>query len=101
MNVSCRLTVFGGIKTGSKKLFIRVETGAFCEIEPICVLDFYVNEDYQRQGLGKHLFEVTCSVKLLLADHVSCVLVRSPPANSPIAQYCAVRLNSIVCLVLK
>ncbi|KAL0039128.1 hypothetical protein WJX77_008700 [Trebouxia sp. C0004] len=52
-----RLTVFGGIKTGSKKLFIRVETGAFCEIEPICVLDFYVNEDYQRQGLGKHLFE--------------------------------------------
>ncbi|KAA6428708.1 MAG: alpha-tubulin N-acetyltransferase isoform X8 [Trebouxia sp. A1-2] len=52
-----RLTVFGGIKTGSKKLFIRVETGAFCEIEPVCVLDFYVNEDYQRQGLGKHLFE--------------------------------------------
>ncbi|KAL0047055.1 hypothetical protein WJX82_005181 [Trebouxia sp. C0006] len=52
-----RLTVFGGIKTGSKKLFIRVETGAFCEIEPICVLDFYVHEDYQRQGLGKHLFE--------------------------------------------
>ena len=55
---SCRLTVFGGIKTGRKKLFIRVETGAFCEIEPICVLDFYVNEEYQRQGLGKQLFEV-------------------------------------------
>ncbi|KAL0029225.1 hypothetical protein WJX79_004086 [Trebouxia sp. C0005] len=52
-----RLTVFGGIKTGSKKLFIRVETGAFCEIELVCVLDFYVNEDYQRQGLGQHLFE--------------------------------------------
>ena len=76
MNASCRLTVFGGIKTGSKKLFIRVETGAFCEIEPICILDFYVHEEYQRQGLGKRLFEVTYtshSVKLLPADHVSCV----------------------------
>ena len=54
----CRLTVLGGIKTGKKKLFIRAETGSFCEIEPVCVLDFYVHEDYQRQGLGKHLFEV-------------------------------------------
>ena len=54
----CRLTVLGGIKTGKKKLFIRAETGSFSEVEPICVLDFYVHEDYQRQGLGKHLFEV-------------------------------------------
>lgn len=54
----CRLTVLGGIKTGKKKLFIRTETGSFCELEPVCVLDFYVHEDYQRQGLGKHVFEV-------------------------------------------
>lgn len=56
---ACRLIVLGGIKTGLKKLFIRVETGAFQEIEPVCVLDFYVHEDYQRQGIGKRLFEVT------------------------------------------
>ncbi len=62
----CRLTVFGGIKTGSKKLFIRVETGAFCETEPICVLDFYVNEEYQRQGLGKQLFEVGTLALMIL-----------------------------------
>ena len=54
----CRLTVYGGIKTGIKRLFIRVETGAFVELEPLCVLDFYVHEQYQRQGLGKQLFEV-------------------------------------------
>ncbi|KAL0039129.1 hypothetical protein WJX77_008700 [Trebouxia sp. C0004] len=68
-----RLTVFGGIKTGSKKLFIRVETGAFCEIEPICVLDFYVNEDYQRQGLGKHLFEVWRNIYLRATTSLSSV----------------------------
>ena len=54
----CRMVVLGGIKTGSKKLFIRVETGSFQEIEPTCVLDFFVHEDYQRQGIGKLLFEV-------------------------------------------
>ena len=26
------------------------------EIEPLCVLDFYVHEDYQRGGFGKALF---------------------------------------------
>lgn len=72
---SCRLTVFGGIKTGRKKLFIRVETGAFCEIEPICVLDFYVNEDYQRQGLGKQLFEVAM-LHRMLHNIVVCIIMR-------------------------
>jgi GNAT superfamily N-acetyltransferase len=28
------------------------------EVEPLCVLDFYVHEAYQRQGVGKALFEV-------------------------------------------
>ena len=54
----CRLTVLAGIKTGKKKLFIRTDTGSFHEIEPVCVLDFYVHEDFQRQGLGKNVFEV-------------------------------------------
>lgn len=28
------------------------------EIEPTCVLDFYVHESCQRRGIGKELFEV-------------------------------------------
>jgi GNAT superfamily N-acetyltransferase len=32
--------------------------GAIAEVEPLCVLDFYVHESYQRQGVGKALFEV-------------------------------------------
>jgi GNAT superfamily N-acetyltransferase len=32
--------------------------GTIAEIEPLCVLDFYVHEQYQRKGVGKALFEV-------------------------------------------
>lgn len=32
--------------------------GSIVEIEPLCVLDFYVHEDHQRQGVGRALFEV-------------------------------------------
>lgn len=35
--------------------------GAIVEVEPLCVLDFYVHESYQRQGVGKALFEVRSS----------------------------------------
>ena len=47
-----------------------METGSFCEIEPVCVLDFYVNESYQRQGLGKHLFEVRTIIFVMQAYYV-------------------------------
>lgn len=51
-------TVNGIIKTGRKKLFIRESvSGKMHEIEPLCVLDFYVHESKQRSGLGKVLFE--------------------------------------------
>lgn len=36
--------VIGLLKVGVKKLFIRNEIGAFREISPLCVLDFYVHE---------------------------------------------------------
>merc|ERR1719271_738484 len=35
----------------------RVED-AFKEIHPLCVLDFYVHESCQRNGLGKRLFDM-------------------------------------------
>jgi len=28
------------------------------EIDPLCVLDFYVHETIQRKGIGKELFEI-------------------------------------------
>ena len=40
-----------------KHLFIRVDSGALREIEPLSVLDFYVHESCQRRGLGKCLYE--------------------------------------------
>jgi alpha-tubulin N-acetyltransferase 1 len=47
----------GILKTGVKKLFIRDRTGSINEIQPRCVLDFYVSENVQRGGHGKALFE--------------------------------------------
>eukprot|EP00667_Euglena_gracilis_P022606 EG_transcript_25250 len=48
----------GILKVGTKKLFIRNAAGAYKEIEPLCVLDFYVHESHQRNGIGLILFEV-------------------------------------------
>ena len=45
----------GFIKLGVKKLFVHA-LGSMREIEPLCVLDFYVHERCQRQGVGLALF---------------------------------------------
>lgn len=34
------------------------ELGVLKEVEAVCVLDFYVHEAVQRQGVGRKLFEV-------------------------------------------
>ncbi|CEM38491.1 unnamed protein product [Vitrella brassicaformis CCMP3155] len=47
----------GFIKVGRKKLFIRDPLGNMREMEPLCVLDFYVHESCQRSGHGKALFD--------------------------------------------
>lgn len=47
----------GFLKIGYKKLFIRNRTSSLVEIQPLCVLDFYVNEKVQRGGMGKILFD--------------------------------------------
>lgn len=49
--------VLGFIKVGLKKLFLRDALFNYHEVTPLCVLDFYVHETIQRQGLGKQLFE--------------------------------------------
>lgn len=48
---------YGFLKTGYKKLFVSTEYGELKEINPLCVLDFYVSEEVQRQGFGKQIFD--------------------------------------------
>jgi alpha-tubulin N-acetyltransferase 1 len=57
--------VLGFLKVGVKKLFIRDEYGTIKEISPLCVLDFYVHESIQRNGIGKSLFE-----KMLASENI-------------------------------
>ena len=40
--------VYGFIKIGHKPLFVMDLNGNQLEVNPLCVLDFYVLEDYQR-----------------------------------------------------
>jgi len=49
--------VHGGLKIGTKKLFVIADDNSLQEITPTCVLDFYVHETCQRKGIGKELFE--------------------------------------------
>eukprot|EP00796_Vickermania_ingenoplastis_P013415 gene13415-9230_t len=47
----------GILKIGTKKLFVtHPQTKSLVEIDPLCVLDFYVSDDKQRQGLGQRLY---------------------------------------------
>ncbi|KAL7749234.1 hypothetical protein RI367_005386 [Sorochytrium milnesiophthora] len=49
--------VVGIIKVGVKRLFIVDSAGQVNEMKPLCVLDFYVHEHYQRLGYGRRLFD--------------------------------------------
>jgi len=48
--------VYGFIKIGHKPLFVMDANGNQLEVNPLCVLDFYVLEEYQRNGFGLKLF---------------------------------------------
>lgn len=50
-------SVFGILKIGEKNLFYRDLRGGITEMKLLCVLDFYVHESCQRNGVGKWLFE--------------------------------------------
>ena len=41
---------------------LQAESHELHELDALCVLDFYVHESTQRQGIGKLLFEVWESV---------------------------------------
>jgi alpha-tubulin N-acetyltransferase 1 len=45
--------IIGFLKTGFKKLFFWDDMNRIKELSPLCILDFYIHEDYQRNGFGK------------------------------------------------
>ncbi|XP_013137585.1 PREDICTED: alpha-tubulin N-acetyltransferase-like [Papilio polytes] len=49
--------VLGMLKIGPKQLFLHSRKGKLSITTPMCVLDFYVVENRQRQGFGKKLFD--------------------------------------------
>lgn len=56
----------GILKVGVKKLFVRSAAGQLHELEPLCVLDFFVHESQQRHGVGRQLFDA-----MLVAERAS------------------------------
>ncbi|XP_035879649.1 alpha-tubulin N-acetyltransferase 1 isoform X5 [Phyllostomus discolor] len=49
--------VIGFLKVGYKKLFVLDDREAHNEVEPLCILDFYIHESLQRHGHGQELFQ--------------------------------------------
>lgn len=62
LSSSGRGRVLGFIKTGRKRLFLTDSRALLHEVEPLCILDFYVHESQQRKGHGKELFEKVLQV---------------------------------------
>ena len=60
LNVICysgKGDVIGLLKVGHKHLFLFDEKDKVREVEPLCVLDFFVLPDRQRHGYGRVLFD--------------------------------------------
>ncbi|KAJ0399316.1 hypothetical protein ATCC90586_000450 [Pythium insidiosum] len=55
--------VVGFLKTGTKHLFYVSRKGTYSEMDPRCVLDFYVREEVQRSGVGLALFHFMLEVE--------------------------------------
>eukprot|EP00928_Gymnodinium_smaydae_P026607 TRINITY_DN20838_c0_g1_i1.p1 TRINITY_DN20838_c0_g1~~TRINITY_DN20838_c0_g1_i1.p1 ORF type:complete len:357 (-),score=68.07 TRINITY_DN20838_c0_g1_i1:103-1173(-) len=65
-------TALGLLKTGSKRLYIaRGANDGLVEINPTCVLDFYVVEGHQRGGLGRTLFDAMLAKEGVVAERLA------------------------------
>ncbi|GAB6021946.1 Alpha-tubulin N-acetyltransferase 1 [Chamberlinius hualienensis] len=56
-DINNKCVVVGILKVGRKKLFLQDSEEKLHEMDPLCVLDFYIHENYQRKGCGLKLFE--------------------------------------------
>ena len=75
---SGRGTAVGILKIGRKKLFVYNHHGNVHEMEPLCVLDFYVHESRQRMGCGRKLFDFMLQVRR--AEYFGCLKKKSKRA---------------------
>ncbi|KAK3088784.1 hypothetical protein FSP39_023687 [Pinctada imbricata] len=63
--------VVGILKIGSKRLFVYDSRGRVHEMNPLCVLDFYVHESRQRMGCGRLLFDYMLKDQNVKAVHLA------------------------------
>ena len=63
--------VYGYIKVGLKKLFIRDRFFNYHERKTLSLLDFYIYDSAQRQGIGKNLFDFMLKVENIRADQLA------------------------------
>lgn len=98
---SQKSTCFGYLKTGYKKLFVSTEFGDIKEINPLCVLDFYVSEEVQRQGIGKRLFDLMlndsgCKAEKIAYDRPSEKLLKFLSKHFGLKRYLPQNNNFVV-----
>ncbi|KAF7260517.1 hypothetical protein EG68_02257 [Paragonimus skrjabini miyazakii] len=58
--------VLGILKIGEKRLFLHDNQGVCTELEPLCILDFYIHESMQRMGYGRKLFDHMLEVEKVI-----------------------------------
>ncbi|DAZ96332.1 TPA: hypothetical protein N0F65_008456 [Lagenidium giganteum] len=63
--------IVGYLKTGVKHLFYVDTKGQYKELDPLCLLDFYVDEQFQRHGIGLQLFEELLRIHGVTASQVA------------------------------
>lgn len=63
--------IIGYIKIGYKKLFVYDTLNKINEINPLCLLDFYIYESCQRGGYGKQLFDEMLKDKNILPHMIA------------------------------
>jgi len=63
--------VAGLLKIGFKHLFLFDQQAAIHELNPLCVLDFYVHETKQRRGYGKILFDAMLEHEQIDVKHLA------------------------------
>ncbi|KAL5012602.1 hypothetical protein ScPMuIL_011153 [Solemya velum] len=66
-----RGALVGILKVGHKRLFVYNNQSTVQELEPLCVLDFYVHESRQRMGCGRKLFDTMLSSENVKPQHLA------------------------------
>ena len=55
--------MIGYLKVAHKKLVLKDSAGSEKQYEPLCLLDFFVDTEYQRKGHGTKLFSYMLKVR--------------------------------------